>query len=303
LVITCNRENAKFDGTFDSYAFLDEYLFYFPETKGFLSPDNFEFRYPLIPKNLSGHKGLFIEPFAIGDLKTGITSVQEIPALPYTADLDNLEIDVKFSEDLESNQINHSRIFNGYDAASMIPYYETMSQEQRKAFVDELFKQSIPDLQLEKWTVTPSSVNLMPRININVNYTTNHFLEKAGPRVLLKVGELIGPQSELYNEEQRQTSIENANNRGYERTLRIHIPKGYQVSNLEALKMRVEYKNDNSVPFSFVSSYVQQGELLTIRVEEYYKELYAPLERYEDFRKVINAAADFNKITLILTKK
>jgi hypothetical protein len=34
----------------------------------------------------------------------------------------------------------------------------------------------------------------------------------------------------------------------------------------------------------------------------YYTAIYAPLHRYEDFRKVINAAADFNKVTLVLEK-
>ncbi len=156
---------------------------------------------------------------------------------------------------------------------------------------------------MEKWTITPTTDNALPRLDIGVNYVTNHFLEKAGNRILLKVGDLIGPQSELYSEEKRQTSIENANNRGYERIIRIYIPKGYQVGNLEAIAKREEYKDGKNIPFSFVSSYTQQGDVLTVKIDEYYKELYAPLDRYEDFRKVINAAADFNKVTLVLTKK
>jgi hypothetical protein len=303
LVVTCDREFAKFDGAFDSWGFLDEYLLYFPETNGFLVPDDFELRYPLIPRNLSGHKGLFIEPVAIGELKTGITKVREIPALPYTADSDNLDIDVRFADDMESNQIDHKRTFTGYDAASIIPYYETMADDQRKKFIDELFRQSIPDLELQEWKLTTASENLMPKINIAVKYATNQFLEKAGPRILFKAGELIGPQSELYREEARQTPIENTHNRAYVRSIRLTIPKGYKVGNLEALNMLVEYKDGDRVPFSFASKYTMQGNQLVINIEEYYKEIYAPLERYEDFRKVINAAADFNKVTLVFTKE
>jgi hypothetical protein len=303
LVVTCDREYAKFDGSFDSWGFLDEYLLYFPETDGFLVPDNFELRYPLIPRNLSGHKGLFIEPVSVGEMKTGITKVREIPALPYTADSDNLDIDVRFAADMESNQIDHKRAFTGYDAASIIPYYETMAEDQRKKFVDELFRQSIPDLQLEEWKLTTAFENLMPRINIAVKYATNQFLEKAGPRILFKAGELIGPQSELYREEKRQSPIENTHNRAYLRTIRLHIPKGYKVDNLDALNMVVEYKDGDKVPFSFASKYTRQGDVILITIEEYYKEIYAPLERYEDFRKVINAAADFNKVTLVFTQE
>ncbi|HRG10897.1 MAG TPA: hypothetical protein PLJ08_20150, partial [Cyclobacteriaceae bacterium] len=66
---------------------------------------------------------------------------------------------------------------------------------------------------------------------------------------------------------------------------------------------RVEYKDGVQVPFLFVSDYTQQGSMITVKISEYYKQLYAPLDRYEDFRKVINAAADFNKITLVLMKQ
>jgi hypothetical protein len=57
------------------------------------------------------------------------------------------------------------------------------------------------------------------------------------------------------------------------------------------------------LPFSFVSNYTLEGQTLTVTINEYYKQLYAPLERYEDYRKVVNAAADFNKVTLVLEKK
>jgi hypothetical protein len=66
--------------------------------------------------------------------------------------------------------------------------------------------------------------------------------------------------------------------------------------------MRVEYKDGDKVPFSFVSDYTENGNEVKVKIDEYYKELYAPLHRYEDFRKVINAAADFNKVTLVLIK-
>jgi hypothetical protein len=303
LVVTCNREYAKFDGGFDSWAFLDEYLLYFPQTNGFLTPDEFELRYPLISRNLCGQKGLFIEPVAVGDLKTGISWIRDIPALPYSTDSDNLDIEVRFTEDKESNLVSHKRSFVGYDAASMIPYYDAMSEEQRKKFVEDIFRASIPDLQLDKWSVNTEVVDNLPKIEIATTYKTNFFLERAGPRTLFKIGELIGTQSELYSEEERHLPIENSHNRRYSRIIKLYIPQGYQVNNLEAIKMKVEYKNADNIPFSFVSDYTEKGNEVIVKIDEYYKEICAPLERYEDFRKVINAAADFNKITLVLIKK
>ena len=52
----------------------------------------------------------------------------------------------------------------------------------------------------------------------------------------------------------------------------------------------------------FVSGYKLEGKVLTITVEEYYKKVQLPISAYADFQKVINAAADFNKVTLILEK-
>jgi hypothetical protein len=43
--------------------------------------------------------------------------------------------------------------------------------------------------------------------------------------------------------------------------------------------------------------------VMVVTIREYYKEIVAPVARYEDFRKVINAAADFNKVILVLEKK
>lgn len=239
----------------------------------------------------------------MGDLKTGIAWIREIQALPYTSDSDNLDFEVRFAEDMESNLVNHVRTLVGYDASSMIPYYETMSQEQRKKYVEDIFRTTIPDLQLDKWSVKTSVVDHLPKIEISTSYKTNFFLERAGPRTLFKIGELIGTQSELYSEEERQLPIENTHNRGYSRIIRFYVPEGYRIINLEALKIQVTYKDSDKIPFSFVSDYTENGNEVTVKIDEFYKDLYAPLERYEDFRKVINAAADFNKVTLVMMKK
>lgn len=303
IVLTCDREYGKFDGSFDTWAFLDEYLFYFPHTGGLLDPDEFELRYPLIPKTLSGHQGLFIEPVSINNLRTGIAWIRDIPALPYTADTDDLEIEAKLDDALEYTHIFQNRTFVGYDAASMIPYYSIMSKEEQYKFVDELFRSSVPDLLLDKWSVSVSEKEHMPVIRFSVSFRTKSFLEVAGTRILFKFGELIGPQSELYSEQSRQFPVENTNNRGYTRLIKFTIPKGYTINNIDALNANVEYKDVNFIPFSFASSYTINGDVVTVKIEEYYKQLYAPIERFEDFRKVINAAADFNKVTLVLIKK
>lgn len=301
-VVTCSREGGKFDGEFDSWSYLDDYLLYFPETNGFLAPYVMETRYPLVPPEFTGQDGLFIESFTVGDLKSGLGTVKPIPAAEYIHNMDNLDIDVTFADDFSANNVKIKRIFGGYNSSFFAPYYHLMTEEQRLSMVEELTKQTAPDPKFNKWSAKPMEEGLVDQFLIDVDFESAHFLEKAGPRILFKVGQLIGPQVEMYREDDRMTEIENDFNRGYEREIRIRLPKGYMVKNLQDLKFDVTYKEKDEVPFLFQSDYAMKDDLLTVTINEYYKQLYAPMTRYEDYRKVINAAADFNKITLVLEK-
>jgi hypothetical protein len=204
---------------------------------------------------------------------------------------------------MTSNQISQKREFGGYNAAYFTPYYDMMSADQRVGMIEEITKQIAPDAVIKKWNANPIPNTKANNFLVDVNFQTSHFMEKAGPRILFKVGELIGPQVEMYREEQRTSEIENDFNRMYDRIIKIQLPKGYQVKNAGDLKLNISYTEKDNVPFLFKSDYVLKDNILEIRVEEYYKQIYVPLSRYEDFRKVVNAAADFNKITLVLEKK
>ena len=303
VVITCSREDVKFDGAFDSWAFLDDYLLYFPETKGFLAPYIFENRYPFVPSKFTANQGLFIEPFAVGELKSGLASVHEIPALGYKLNYDNLNIDVKFSDDLASNVIRQKREFGGYNAAYFTPYFNLMSKEDVTELVDDITKRTAPDAKITKGTANPVSNGLYDNFVLDVDFTSAHFIEKAGPRVLFKVGALIGPQTEMYRDDERLTDVENDFNRLYDRKITIQLPAGYTLKNADDLNFDVTFTDKDRKPFVFKSSYTISGNMLELAIHEYYEDILVPIQRYEDFRKVVNAAADFNKVTLVFEKK
>jgi hypothetical protein len=302
-VITCSREDLHFDGDFDTWSYLDDYILFFPEAKGFIAP-YFPTRYPLVPGQFTSQKGLFIEPFELGEVRSALGTINEIPAADYMANQDNLDMDVRFDEGLESNIINQRREFVGYTADYFASFYKLLNQDKTKEMVEELIRQTAPDAQLtDKWSVKPVRKTDAEWFEMSGEFKSANFIEKAGPRVLFKVGLLIGPQIEMYRDDTRTMQVENDNNRNYDRLIRVHIPSGYTVRNADQLKMNFSYSDDDKTPYLFKSDYVMNGDVLEIRIAEFYKEIYCPLERYEDFRKVVNAAADFNKITLILEKK
>ena len=302
-VITCSRDRVRFDEEFDSWAYLDEYVLSFPETGGFIAPYSFEFRYPLIPPSLTAQKGLFIEPYTYGNVKSALGAVKEIPAADYAINTDNLAITVTFDETLTGNHIVMGREFGGCNATFVAPYYEMVNDADRGKLIEELVKQTAPDPVIADWKAGITNSGPAENFTIKVDFTSRHFIETAGPRILFKAGELIGPQVEMYRDEHRMTEVENDFNRGYDREIRIRIPDGYRVRNPDDAKINVTYRDGDKEPYLFVSDYTMEGNDMVIKIKEYYKEIFAPVSRYDDFRRVINAAADFNKVILVLEKK
>ena len=75
------------------------------------------------------------------------------------------------------------------------------------------------------------------------------------------------------------------------------------MKNLDDLIIHDTYKENADTTMGFNSSYTIQGNILKIHVMEEYRRTSYPLSQYEDFKKIINASADFNKVVLVLQKK
>ncbi len=97
--------------------------------------------------------------------------------------------------------------------------------------------------------------------------------------------------------------VENEFQRSYVRTIKVNIPEGYQISNLDDIKIDNSYIRKGKKALSFLSDYELKDNVLTIVANEYYRMNIVAASEYEEYRKVINTAADFNKITLILEPK
>ena len=106
----------------------------------------------------------------------------------------------------------------------------------------------------------------------------------------------------MYSEENRQNDVENEFNRGYHRELAVKIPEGYRVKNLDALNMNVEAKDGNKTPYYFHSTYSVDGDTVKVNIQEVYQQIRYPADKFDDFRKVVNTAADWNKVVLIFEK-
>lgn len=246
---------------------------------------------------------MFIQPKLIQDYTYPVAHISNIPAPSYKDNFDNMDIDVSFSEDFEENSINVIRSYSGYSAQYYKAAFLVLEEDRKIELLNDIIKYLALDAEIKAIEVIERNLeynNWNKPFTVKGSFTTNSYIESAGEAILFKVGNLIGQQSELYQEEERVTPIVNTINRGYLRKIKVTIPDGFSVKNLEDLIMKEQVFKGEKLIFNFVSSYTMDGQNLEIDIEEYYDEIYYPIDKFEAFRKVINAAADWNKIVLVL---
>jgi len=306
VLSTSYKNNHPFDPEFESYAMLDETIFYIPETKKFLLMDNLVCRYGEIPAALLGQKGLFIKPVKLGESMSALNSIKDLPPIDGSLNYDNLEVNITFNPTDEKTLLGIKRTLGGYSAQNWRPYYHYYEGEKKQATLEESVK-----IGFDKAKVTnPSAQNHdMKDFNaynkpyiVTGTLEVSELTEKAGSNFVFKIGNCIGPQAELYQEEKRKYDIYDGYPHSYKRVLTFTLPEGYTLQGAEKLNMNVELKEGDKVTAFFKSEYKLEGRVLTVTIYESYDKEFYSKDVFEGYRKVINAAADFNKISILLKK-
>ncbi|MEQ8471283.1 MAG: DUF3857 domain-containing protein [Marinoscillum sp.] len=303
LVLSCDRFKMRFDPDFDNWNYLDDYLIYLPKFDLYLAPTAFSFRIGTIPSDMITNYGLFIKPEQIQDFNYPVSRTDQIPEPTYKDNFDNLYIDVSFSDELENTLVHVRRSYLGYSAQYYKASMMVLEDDRKKEMLDETVKFLALDAEIDKINVIESDMsaqNWDKPFTVESDFRAKGYLQRAGNTVLLKVGQLIGPQSEMYQETTRQTEVVNAYNRGYYREITIKIPEGYKVENPESINLLEEVKSGDRSIYLFDASHSIDGQVIKIKIDEWYDQVHYPLADFEAFRKVVNAAADWNKVTLVL---
>ncbi|MEY3418000.1 MAG: hypothetical protein RL060_2112, partial [Bacteroidota bacterium] len=306
LVITSDRNEEKFDPKFEYLGFLDNYLLYIESLDQYIAPYEYAYRYPFFPHYWSHNYGMYLNPITSGKTTLAVDIIKFIPATDYTLSYHNHYLDIQFLPDFDAVNIQYKTTMSGHTAVALQPYLRLLTDDKRKEIGESLVKSSAEDGKVTNLHIAHDDMNgqvpLLP-LEVSASVVSSAVVEKAGSKYILKVGELIGRQSELYQNTKRQQSVENSHNHGYLREININIPAGYKITNLSDLHMDVFYEDKGERSMAFTSTYQLEGDKVKITVNEYYKTIIYPLSIFENFRKVINAAADFNKIALVFEKK
>ena len=307
MVLTSNRLQLKFDKDFEATNFLQEFLFYFPASKKYLSPSKFGTRFGFPPPYFMNNFGLFVTGYDINGKRKAFSEVKFIEGIPASLSSDEMLIEVIFNtKDLTKNTIALERKLNGYYAMNLHPFMNLIQPNRINEVIDQYFVQNSDKnakvLKREFINEDPSLFGVKPFV-VKFDISSEYFVEKKGDKYLFKLGDLIGPQMEMQQEKKRILPLEAEFNRSYYRTIKIHIPEGYQISNLEDIIIKNSYTTKDKELFIFDSYYTLEGNVLTVTADEHYRETFVAPEIFEAYRTVINSAADFNKVTLVLEPK
>lgn len=302
-VFTNNRFRTAFDGSFEGLIQLEEMLIYYPSFNKFLTPANYFSRLGFMPSQFTGNKGLFVKETEVGGVVAAISKIKQIGYTEIEKSQTISENNIKFSDDfLTTSAVTYS--LTGYAGYHLQPIYYLLNEEKKKEEADVLLKLPGDQTIVKSYSAKnyePEDMFRKPLI-IQGNVILPQLIEKAGNKYLFKVGAIIGPQAELYQEKERKRDIVLQNTHGYVRLINIEIPAGYKISNVNDINKSVKLLEDGKESAYFVSSFTQEGNLLKINVAEQYTTLFYPKEKFNEYKAVINAAADFNKLTLILEK-
>lgn len=306
MVLTADRGDLKFDQTYEANNFLQDFLFYFPKVKKYLSPNEFDTRFGYPPTNLTDNYGLFIQEEKVGDLLSPVSKVKYINAVKAEESKDDMILDVSFDpDDFTITNIHLKRSMSGYYAMFVHPFTNLIPPDKKNEFLDAYAKQIDKDSEVSKREMeneNPELFGVKPLV-LKFDIESESFVEKAGNKYLFKLGDLIGPQLEMYQEKKRVLPLESDFQRSYYRTINVKIPEGYRISNLDDINIKNVFNDGGKELFSFHSYYSVENNVLKVTADEHYRENIIQPELYEEYRKVINSAADFNKITLILEPK
>ncbi|MEZ0131221.1 hypothetical protein AB9T88_16205, partial [Flavobacterium sp. LBUM151] len=256
------------------------------------------------PNYLGNNNGLFIKEKMFAGMAMGIGEINfiEIPGTEITHDY--MDITVDFTKNIENPLITSHMTYGGYSGLNFQPIKDFVSDDQYKTMLKTISENYT--LQSEYKTLTTENdgtefIGKKP-YKLSLTFDGKDMIQKAGGNYLFSVGQTIGRQMEFYQENKRMLPIEIDYPHYYTRKIKIILPDGATIKNLDKFLMNFKTDLNGKTEAAFTSNYSQNKNEVTIENTEFYNIVNYPLASFDQYKAVINAAADFNKIVVIVTQ-
>lgn len=299
LVLTSNRFNHRFDRYFFSNLNLQIPLLYLVNEKKYIRPEYVNSRPNFAPMETISNFGIFIDAKKREFKRIEVPKpTQNIVFRNYIISIDSLDFSPKVS-------CTHNLTgYRAYYARSAYKYYKNKDFDYFKTFTGA---SGIEDVEFESFKVSKEDLTLGAKnipINMSYTYKAESLIENVGNNneFILNFGKVIGTQSEFYQEAKRVNPVDLRELIIYKYNIRIDIPKGYKIKNLESVKINKSKEIDAKLVCNFISDFKVEENSIVISVTETYNQLHMNLGFYENYKDVVNAAFDFSKKSLLFTK-
>ncbi len=306
IIMTCSRFEGEIDESFATSLDLREVLFYFPKYDKYISPFSRHLRLGPAPDVLQGNTGLFIHT-SIGEsgyLRYKGQSTKQINVLAPEYNNMGMNAEISLTADVDAAELSLERFVQGQQAFSLRSFYDNAKTDRLDDFQNQVLVSDIEDAQISEFRVENENMDLSadPEEYFRVfgKVKSESMVQQAGQDILLSIGKVIGKQMELYEEKNRTNDVIFYSYKRYLHTITFNIPEGYECTGLDQLDHQYIVEKEGDTLMQFISTYRQEGNKLTIEVVEDYNVLELDNTMYSDYREVVNSAANFNKIVLVL---
>ena len=299
IAISCNRFYLKFDPDLFDPNQLREFLIYLPKSNIYISPNRIEYRATEAPDDLLGNYAMYIDKNLDYYFSEIILENKNFSKI-------NKEILVNLPKNLKKAVINENRKFTGYWGILNRNYVYLSENEKTDFLIDYFTISGLNDKKVLKYQINNYDIDYNFRnqpLRINTKLITRDLVKKVDGKTILNVGKVIGLQSNLFNEDERINPIEINFPNEYYYDIKFMIPKGYKIANIHDLTKEKKFISvDGNVTAQFKSSANFEKNRLSIKISEFYNSLKYEKNRYDEFRDVINAAAEFYNLEIELSK-
>ncbi|PKP05088.1 MAG: hypothetical protein CVU11_01445 [Bacteroidetes bacterium HGW-Bacteroidetes-6] len=306
LLYTCGRDFMFFDKDFNAYNLLEEPIIYFPELKSYMSPTRFTSRLGWPYDYTLEQNALWMKEISIAGAGSFMPAYTTISSVDYKNSGDSLFQQLVINEDADKATLKTRRVLTGYKAMPIHPFYPFYEAEKQQEFLEAYLDFGHAYFDMDSANVENDEIEdiLIKPFVINASLIAGNTIEPSGDHILVLIGDLIGAQAEMYDSVPRTLPVDHGYPSHYYRKLSITIPSGYIVDNAEDFKIDVNLNNsDGNAVAWFKSDFSTEDNQFIVVIEECYTKIQYPVSEYEGFRKVVNAAADFSKMKLVLAKQ
>ena len=302
FVVSCDKTNYRFDPDFNAWNYLDEALLYFPDVKKYIKPDEFGYRLGHFPKEYQNNYGLFLKIVRLGEVETFKQSIRLIEPVPLVNNMDTMYVKASISDDGNDIHYHLTRLMHGDISANFQAYYDLVNDEAKKE-IQEIFVKFGDNAVVNKCIVknTAQADVLVKPFYLEADVHTDA-VNMANNKYIVNIGELIGEQTELYSDKKRQQAVDAQSLHGYFRVIEFTIPDGYRCEDISPLLMDVTLDDGSGISARFTSKAEIKNNIIKVEILEFYNKMEYPVELYDAYKAVINAAADFNKVSIVLEK-